>query len=98
MQMYMHMHIHVHICTHAYAHPHPLTQPKVITLDVTREWPPVTSCAFSHNLTSLSYQGPSVAATASAAGSGDGAREIVSQPKGVMLFANIGIPGYVCPI
>ena len=89
-----HVHVIILICSY--------TQPKVYMLDVTREWPPVTSCAFTHNLTSLSYQGPSAATTASSsstppAGSGDGSPEVVSQPKGVMLFANMGIPSYVSP-
>ena len=65
-----------------------LLQPKRIHLDLIRQWPPVTSCSFTHNLTSVCYQGPTTSA-------GTGTQETSSQPKGVMVYANSSIPAQV---
>ena len=56
-------------------------QPKRIELDTRRLWPPVTFCCFTHNLTSVTYQGPTT-----------GGGQEASVPRGVMLFATTSIP------
>ena len=68
-------------------------QPKSVKLDLTRLWPPVTSCSFTHQLTSVAYQGPT-ATTPSTGGSGAG-QDTSSQPKGVIICANTAIPAQV---
>lgn len=68
-------------------------QPKRIQLDVTRQWPPVTSCCFTHQLTSVAYQGPT--AITPTAGSNSTAQDSSSHPKGVVIYGNIAIPAQV---
>ena len=70
-------------------------QPKRVHLDLYRPWPAVTSCSFSHQLSSVTYQGPTTSAappppSPSSPPSQDGAA-VHSQPKGVVIYANSSI-------
>ena len=78
-----------------YAHTHTQTQPKSIQLDIVRPWPPVTSCSFTHKLTSVTYQGPTASTAAPVTSSGNGGSQDTPQPKGVIVYANTAIPSQV---
>lgn len=58
-------------------------------MDITRTWPVVSSCSFSHHLTSLVYQG---ATTSTGSGSDDEGQD---RPKGVFILTNASIPSHV---
>ncbi len=67
-----------------------LLQPKKFQLDLTRPWPPVTSCSFTQNLTTVSYQGTTVAPLPATPAQDPAPPS--PQPKGVMIFANSAVP------
>ena len=58
-------------------------------MDITRTWPVVSSCSFSHHLSSLVYQG---ATTSTGSGSDDEGQD---RPKGVFILTNAPVPSHV---
>ena len=76
-----------------YVHPVSLSlsQRKRFHMDISRSWPPVSYCSFSHHLTSLVYQG----ATTSTIGGGASEGEGQNKPKGVFIITNNPIPSHV---
>lgn len=81
----------LYTCTSLYMY----VQPKQFKLDVTRVWPPVTSCSFTHNLMCVTYQGPSGFTPHAPANLSSGDTPATGQPKGVVIYTNMAIPSQV---
>ena len=64
-------------------------------LDITRVWPPVTSCSFTHQLTCVRYQGPTGSAPHTPSSLSNGDAPASNQPKGVIVYSNTPIPSQV---